>query len=614
MGLPDVLADEILITANSTTYRYAILNNVQPRLLTPFAGKVSFGETTQSDSILVSEWIMSDWSGGWGVEDMDESSQANRVWYSELDTRFTRQLLLPPGYESLSSTGATTVGLQSATGRRGSNVYWASNDASKTVYTATASLNTWSSVHTGGGTPYVAINVRQGTTTWLVIGTATGYTKFDGTTWTDVASSASVPLAALLCVHDSKVWALDDGGKLWQCTNLSTNTWVDTGATLPVETSSSPPAWQILVYQNIAGDQAIHAVTQTGLYYYDEDATTWKSTQAQWPFTYDTNIIGQRAAVWQGDLYILDNLDIFQYNTSTIRNIGLARDDGLSSLFSNAPLREIVPLFNWLAVHNGQVIWLWNGTGWHYFAIPSGVSGASGNIATMCTSSTANGFYLYVILLSGQVILYKIPAGVFNPRHATSANYDTGSRWLITPWFDANWPGQIKNFTKMEWLAENLAANKTLTVKYQLDTGADNGAFTTLINATTTNDGSQTFGTGGVGVTGKRIRFEIRMVTNDAAVSPILHHLKLKFVRRPPRTYGYTCTIAVDREYDNRTIYQQISDLKTIVATDTLVKVQFYKDGEELVSVPCLVTAFDGLTGPGDDQRGQWRIAFAEAA
>jgi hypothetical protein len=611
MALPDVLsADEVLITAGGTAYRYAILNNVQPRLLTPFAGKVSFGETTQSDSILVSEWIMSDWSGGWGVEDLDESSQGSRFWYAKLDTRFHRQLQCAPGPES--TTGSPVVAFptgQMASVRYGSNVYLATHDTSNAVYVSTAGLNSWSSVHTGGGVPYVAVNVRLGTTQWLVIGTNTGYTKFDGTTWSDVPSGGGVPLAALLVVHDNKLWALNDGGRLFQCTNLSTNTWTDTGATLPVESTSSPPAWQLVVYQTPEGATAIHAVTETALFYYDEDAVIWKATAAEWPFTYSTAIIGKRATVWQGDLYTLANMDIFQYNTSTIRNIGMNRDDGLPAAFSGSGMREMVPIFNWLAVHNGTTIWLWNGTGWHYFA--TGIQG----VVTMFTSSTVAGLFLYVLHGQGTISAYRLESGVFNPRHSSNSKYATGTEVLYTGWFDANWPGMQKVFTKVEWLAENLTpVDRLLGVTYQLDSGTDGGSTTALTGSISTNSGSQTFGTGGIGVTGQRIRFIVALANNTDTNTPILRHLKLKFVRRPPRTYGYTCTIAVDREYDNRTVYKQIADLKTIVATDTLVKVQFYKDGEELVSVPCLVTAFDGLTGPGDDQRGQWRIAFAEAA
>src|SRR5215831_11160109 len=205
----DVLATAVRLTAGGQDYLYPLVGPLHVAMITPFAGKIVVGDTTQSSQILLSEWVMNDWRGGGLVSDLDESSQADRFWNATLDTRFMRQLFLLPDQ---AQTAGVVTNVANGAGTRlvlqqyDANIYLATEDATNPVKRSTASLNSWTTVHTGGGKPYSACTLNTGAARWLVLGTDTGYTRYDGTTWTDVATSASIPRAELVCVYENTIW------------------------------------------------------------------------------------------------------------------------------------------------------------------------------------------------------------------------------------------------------------------------------------------------------------------------------------------------------------------------------------------------------------------------
>lgn len=86
-----IKANEVLINAK----RYKIKGLVQPRLASIYPEKTVIGDYTKDDEKDLSNWIIYDQRGGILVEEMDEKTQSDRNWWSNLIDSFKGHGTLP---------------------------------------------------------------------------------------------------------------------------------------------------------------------------------------------------------------------------------------------------------------------------------------------------------------------------------------------------------------------------------------------------------------------------------------------------------------------------------------------------------------------------------------
>ena len=74
---------------------YPLTRPVQSTLASLYPPKVTIGDTTRDSQTRASVISWSDWRGGIGVERMQGAADADKAWYSTLQLRYRRHLVLP---------------------------------------------------------------------------------------------------------------------------------------------------------------------------------------------------------------------------------------------------------------------------------------------------------------------------------------------------------------------------------------------------------------------------------------------------------------------------------------------------------------------------------------
>jgi len=67
---------------------YPLKGKVHPSLVSVMPQKIVTGDYTAASNPLASSWVTSDMSGGIGVQELDEDTQASRVWWADANIRY----------------------------------------------------------------------------------------------------------------------------------------------------------------------------------------------------------------------------------------------------------------------------------------------------------------------------------------------------------------------------------------------------------------------------------------------------------------------------------------------------------------------------------------------
>ena len=618
-----VRRNEIRLGATGSTRRYRIIGDVSTTSVNQFPAKVVTGSDTNRDTEpIASTHIFGDWRGGIGIELMDPAENKDRSWYSTLDTRFARQLFLPPLRSDI-TTGLPSAKRLDAATQYGDTLYAITRDKSGYQFNGVSWNSSGLTVteQARDAVSFTDSNLKH----WLVFGygnstgSVGGYTKWDGTTGTDVAGdSATKPRCYGLAFHNGALWGMDGNGLVWKCLDLGANTWV-TGGVLPIYDQTMPPFRQLLVYRNAAGDPTLHCVTRAGLYAYDELNEIWYATELQYPYLSENGPITGGATVWRGDLYLAQGLDVFKYNAGVVTNLGLNKDYGLSTAYSstNSPIRLLCNAYNWLLAATTEEVFLWDGTGWHFF---TGTNTTTVGLSGLWFFSSHS--YQTAFLVLGRnsdanpaAQAVPMPISLFNPRRMTGTTYaDAGE--LVSPWFDAAWPELVKTAIEVVAEGEGLTATQTITIYYQIDTGADSDLWTQVaitLNSSSQNNVPQTGAfASGAGLEFYRIRFKVLMSSNSSTLTPVLKYLRVKYLKNLPPRLGYSCTVQINDKYDNQSTAQQWTSLYAAYTSNTLLDFSFRRTSQELVTRKVKVSHWGGPAPTGQDTRGSIQLALVE--
>jgi hypothetical protein len=536
-----------------------VVGTVRRANLGRFPSKVVTGDYTKDSDDLLSTWVLSNFSGGGQVEDIEEGAHEGRYWYATLDTTHPNQLALLPLTNVVA--GPNTDGAYPL-GDLSNNFYAAYGTAvclvSGTPATAGASLGTLTIAPVGKGKVFKGTGTLQ---MFIPMG-ASGYARFTGAAVTNVAAAVGPPgqpAAISMEVWDNKLFALATDGGLWSTTDGSTWTKL-----LTLDASYTPR--HLVGYYNREQAETLHIVTDRSVWAYDPDATKLVKTGMQFP-PHPNHGLG--ATVWEYRLYVSRGLGTEMYDGSLQTPMGVNRDDGLpfayrgkvidlcagDHLFAliegattvgdaeeTIEMEEGPPeggLYFGATTTNGSLM-VWTGRGWHtLWATPS----ATGNGTWATVSATTDhhrvawgyGDDLYYIDLITDNANPKQLAAAGTGAFAANGRLETGD-------FDAGMTAFLKLGSVVHLKPTLATETATIGVSYSTDLG---GTWVSLGQATGTDEVTFPLGidADGVsrGVAFTHIRFAVEMTRDaaDSTVSPIMEYLILEFVKIPKTSHSF---------------------------------------------------------------------------
>ncbi|CCF85833.1 hypothetical protein [Nitrolancea hollandica] len=593
--------------------RFPLAGPVQRSLNSPFPAKMTIGDYTRNDQEISSTWITADAAGGIGKNAPDLPTDQDRIWFGDLETRYRKQLTLGPLVTKAGNlTGPADVLIDLS-----ERLYAA---VGQSVYRWDETTGTWSTVTTAlAGVPEQAC-VFDGLL-YFISNAGLDWYNVNTNTWgQDVAAGGSA-----MVVYDGKLFRLHNNVLYWSIDPPS-GTWDANG-------SLSLPAGyckQLVVYPDLTGEAAIHAVTRVGLYALDFDAARFYETPLTYPVA-PKAITG--AAVWRGDLYIPVDRELYKYNQSVHTEVGPDRDDGLPATV-RGEIRQVVPghgfyyivmnvvqpkdpnvpiVFDvsqprndtfFSQVHSSGAVLVSPGTAWHTVQVDPQVGAGMGSALV----ASIEGTYRLWFSTGTGIFYVDVGTGLHNPLQSPTFKFkQTG--YLETFLFDAGWVELDKLALGIEISAKQVTNTEVIRVFIDWD---DSGVWQRL--GTVTRNGKTSFRIGGDdGRLFRMVRLRIEMERgDDPTKTPILQGLVFSFMLRPNPIWGWALTIDCSTPYKNHSPQQLREKLLNIVGSKlagTLVYRDDFGRQREARVVPTDLRASE-LTGA--DDRGKFLISLTE--
>lgn len=550
---------------------YRITRPVLQQLASVYPGKLVIGDTSRDSQVRASVLAQSDWRGGIGLFSMEQNSGIERLWFSTCWLRSKHQLTLQRLATATATATAATVGV----------IAEFENEIYATFGTAVHKYNnvtnSWgASLNTLDAAATDTLVARVNGTAYLFIATTTGYTYFDGTTWTNDTEDIKY-----LTWWGDKVWGIDNAGQLRYSTFITPGSWVN-DAVLPL---SNGFVTDLFVGMDVTQAPIIYASTKVGLYAHDFVSTKFIATKMELP-RQDNNGLG--TVRWRDSIYFPSGLQIFNYTdggSPVVSLMGPDQDDGLPSGYRGV-IRQLVNSNNELITTvdasptNTSTILGWDGSGWQ-------VLWTGSNISYRVEYATVSGAYdVYRLWWAENQTVYwmAMPREIINPDQATNFDYAT-TGFADTPWFNA---GQIevnKLALLLEMVMADITANDTITLSYGLDlseTWTELAVFDTEAVGDAVVQLQRIILPSKADPKGKPfdwIRFRFAFARGATTTrSPKLQAWSLVFRKKLPVRYGFEVELDLRQPVGGKSPAQLRAALIAAIESDTLVEFTYRAD------------------------------------
>lgn len=288
---------------------YKVTGGVQVQNLAVFQRKFVIGDYTRDSHPLLSSWVITDLSGGHGIEQLEEGADAARYRWGVINARKPRQITLPPLVSTISGGPASAAPL----GVVGGTFYVAYGDAIYSWSESTGAMTNTTDTLTAGPVNKAVEFLGK---LFVPLGSS-GWDSYDGASVTHGSS----PATKSFCVMGEFILALDTTGQIHQSSDGSSWTNLGAGAKVPYGVMR-----HLIPYVDRSSIPAPYVVTNSDVWALDLAGPSLYRTDLQYPAHRDQ---GLGATVWRGDLYTSVGMGVFRYNGDVLSTLGLDRDQGL---------------------------------------------------------------------------------------------------------------------------------------------------------------------------------------------------------------------------------------------------------------------------------------------
>ena len=622
---------------------YPIARPVQSVLSSIYPAKVVIGDTTKDSQARTSVIAWSDWRGGIGVNRMETGGDVNRAWWSTCQLRY-KNLLILPGLDNDAKANKTSTSLTDpsigAIGELASEIYVAWNGSTSEdakIYKYNNASDVWGSAL---ATPSDQVT---DTVTWRTLAGETflvfahydssgsGYTRFDGTTWTEDTTDSQYVAA-----WDDRLGGISYTGQLWY--SIVAGTEVN-DAKLPL-----PPGavTGLFVARDAGGEPILYASTKKGLFAHDSANSKFIQTELTIP---NHPHAGKGTIRWRDSIYMPAGLGVYKYinqaGGAVLAVTGPDRDDGVptnqrgtikfmtgshNELFAgldastapNITSGDSIP-YQWQSHHGSMVIdddtgystiLGYDDMGWE----TKWTASSAGRSLQALTVSDAYDEYRMWWGFNGEIKFMKIPSDIINPSFVSDFEF-AASGVHETPWFNAGQAEVDKLALKLRVEVQDASSTETVAVEYATDYAE---SYTSL--GTITSDGitSYTFGSS-AGTAFRAIKFKLSLArtTNTGTVNytkltPDVVSTTLEWRKKLPSKWGHQVQVDINKEYKGKSPKDLRAALLSAIESTTLVEFTFRDDSGGTRNYYVDVASATGMEYTGTDERGISTINLVE--
>ena len=623
---------------------YPIARPVQSVLSSIYPAKVVIGDTTKDSQARTSVIAWSDWRGGIGVNRMETGGDVNRAWWSTCQLRYKNHLILP-GLDNDAKANKTSTSLTDpsigAIGELASEIYVAWNGSTSEdakIYKYNNASDVWGSALATPSdqvTDTVTWRTLAGET-FLIFGhydaNGSGYTRFDGTTWTSDYDKGSQYVAA----WDDRLWGISYAGQLWY--SIVAGTEVN-DAKLPLPPGS---VTGLFVARDAGGEPILYASTKKGLFAHDSANSKFIQTELTIP---NHPHAGKGTIRWRDSIYMPAGLGVYKYinqaGGAVLAVTGPDRDDGVptnqrgtikfmtgshNELFAgldastapNITSGDSIP-YQWQSHHGSMVIdddtgystiLGYDDMGWE----TKWTASSAGRSLQALTVSDAYDEYRMWWGFNGEIKFMKIPSDIINPSFVSDFEF-AASGTHETPWFNAGQAEVDKLALKLRVEVQDASSTETVAVEYATDYAE---SYTSL--GTITSDGitSYTFGSS-AGTAFRAIKFKLSLArtTNTGTVNytkktPDVVSTTLEWRKKLPSKWGHQVQVDINKEYKGKSPKDLRAALLSAIESTTLVEFTFRDDSGGTRNYYVDVASATGMEYTGTDERGISTINLVE--
>ena len=622
---------------------YPIARPVQSVLSSIYPAKVVIGDTTKDSQARTSVIAWSDWRGGIGVNRMETGGDVNRAWWSTCQLRYKNHLILP-GLDNDAKANKTSTSLTDpsigAIGELASEIYVAWNGSTSEdakIYKYNNASDVWGSAL---ATPSDQVT---DTVTWRTLAGETflvfahydssgsGYTRFDGTTWTEDTTDSQYVAA-----WDDRLWGISYTGQLWY--SIVAGTEVN-DAKLPLPPGS---VTGLFVARDAGGEPILYASTKKGLFAHDSANSKFIQTELTIP---NHPHAGKGTIRWRDSIYMPAGLGVYKYinqaGGAVLAVTGPDRDDGVptnqrgtikfmtgshNELFAgldastapNITSGDSIP-YQWQSHHGSMVIdddtgystiLGYDDMGWE----TKWTASSAGRSLQALTVSDAYDEYRMWWGFNGEIKFMKIPSDIINPSFVSDFEF-AASGTHETPWFNAGQAEVDKLALKLRVEVQDASSTETVAVEYATDYAE---SYTSL--GTITSDGitSYTFGSS-AGTAFRAIKFKLSLArtTNTGTVNytkktPDVVSTTLEWRKKLPSKWGHQVQVDINKEYKGKSPKDLRAALLSAIESTTLVEFTFRDDSGGTRNYYVDVASATGMEYTGTDERGISTINLVE--
>ena len=573
-----------------------------------------------------------DWRGGIGIQRMDPAKDVDRAWWSTCNLSQKRHLTLPALATTTAASGVAGSWTVGAINERANVIFAAFGTAVRSYTVASDSWGSTLTTLTDNATD--SLNIRMGGTEYLVIAYDTGYTYYDGTTWT-----ASTKDAKYLAFWDDRLWGIDNTGLLWSSGTIGTT---EDDAQLPTPNST---VTNLFLARAPDGDIILHAATTQGIYAHNADAQTWHPTEPRFPTHPDG---GKGADSWRDAAFVSAGLGVYKKITgpagAVVTLVGLDQDHGLPAAYRGT-IAQLIPTHNQLLAlldattgpsaisrlsagtfNNSEVVQPDTGRsailGRDERAWQVLWTSAAGTLA-ITTGHVSNAYDSYRLWWAQDQRVYwmNLPRDVINPDEVSDQNYAASSTHE-TPWFDADETHGDKTSLVLCIDTSGMSANETVTVRYRLnfdDTVANQTSFAAITssghteylfpNATTPN-----------GTVFLQIKFVLDFARGvTTTLTPDVNRMDFYFIRQEDTRWGAAATVRIPPGGDfGQSAEQMYDNLMTAADLRTMAEVTWRDRASNTAGTAnpynyyMKVRQFTGVENTGHDFTSEYQVVLVQ--